>query len=65
MVTLYLPLALFLIVLLFPFYWMAITAVQTERGTLQLQELQPVLDPVADAGQHQASCCSRPTIRAG
>jgi len=34
MVTVYLPLLVFLIVLLFPFYWMAITSVKPEAELL-------------------------------
>ena len=52
-VTVYMPLICFLVVLLFPFYWMAVTTLQVERGALQLQGLQPVLGRIADAGQRQ------------
>ena len=33
----YLPLSCFVLILLFPFYWMAITVVQTERRASELQ----------------------------
>ena len=49
MVTIYLPLALFVIVLLFPFYWMAITAIKPDYEMYDYAEVQPVLGAFADA----------------
>jgi multiple sugar transport system permease protein len=40
-VTLYLPLACFLIILLFPFYWMAITAVKSNEELYNYKEYNP------------------------
>ena len=37
LVTLYLPLFLFLIVLLFPFYWMALTAIKPDDQLLDVR----------------------------
>ena len=48
-VTIYLPLLVFVFVLLFPFYWMAITVGEAERADDQLQRLQPVLGDRPDA----------------
>jgi multiple sugar transport system permease protein len=42
-VTLYLPLACFLIILLFPFYWMAITAVKSNEELYNYKEFNPFL----------------------
>ena len=52
LVTLYLPLAVILIVLLFPFYWMALTAIKPDEQLLDLDTLQPVLDLDADVQAH-------------
>ena len=41
LVTLYLPLALFLIVLLFPFYWMALTAIKPNEQLLDMERVSP------------------------
>ena len=51
-VTIYLPLLVFVIVLLFPFYWMTITAVKPNERDDQLQRLQPVLGGASDTGAH-------------
>jgi multiple sugar transport system permease protein len=40
-VTLYLPLILFLIVLLFPFYWMALTAIKPNNQLLDMETVSP------------------------
>ena len=40
-VTVYLPLLLIMIVLLFPFYWMAITAVKPNDQLLNLDKYNP------------------------
>ncbi len=49
LVVIYLPLAIFVFVLLFPFYWMAITADQTQLAAHRLRKLQPLLGGRADA----------------
>ena len=54
-VTVYLPLLVFVFVLLFPFYWMAITAVKPNERDDQLQRLQPVLGGRPDARAHPLS----------
>ena len=41
MVTLYLPLAIIVIVLLFPFYWMALTSVKPDEQLLDLDRYNP------------------------
>jgi multiple sugar transport system permease protein len=41
LVTLYLPLSLFLIVLLFPFYWMALTAIKPNEQLLDMEKVSP------------------------
>jgi multiple sugar transport system permease protein len=41
MVTVYLPLALFIIVLLFPFYWMAITAIKPDNEMYDYKKYSP------------------------
>src|SRR5215813_10515026 len=41
LVTLYLPLALIVAVLLFPFYWMALTAVKPDEQLLNLDKFNP------------------------
>ena len=41
LVTLYLPLSLILIVLLFPFYWMALTAVKPDSQLLDFNTYSP------------------------
>src|SRR5690606_27967311 len=50
MVTLYLPLALFVFVLLFPFYWMAITAVKPNAQLTDYSNHSPfwVVNPTLD-----------------
>ena len=40
-VTLYVPLGVFLIVLLFPFYWMALTAIKPDEQLLDLEKFNP------------------------
>ena len=39
--TLYLPLAIILVVLLFPFYWMALTAIKPDEQLLDLDKYSP------------------------
>ena len=41
LVTLYLPLGIILIVLLFPFYWMALTAIKPDEQLLDLEKFNP------------------------
>src|SRR5262249_26334164 len=41
LVTLYLPLGIILIVLLFPFYWMALTAIKPDEQLLDLDKFNP------------------------
>src|SRR5256885_12367660 len=43
LVTLYLPLSIILIVLLFPFYWMALTAIKPDEQLLDLERFNPFL----------------------
>ena len=41
LITLYLPLVLFLIILLFPFYWMTLTAIKPNEQLLDFQTVNP------------------------
>jgi len=41
LVTLYLPLSIIVLVLLFPFYWMAITAIKPKEHLLDLEAHNP------------------------
>src|SRR5258707_8729605 len=41
LVTLYLPLSIILLVLLFPFYWMALTAIKPDEQLLDLETFSP------------------------
>ncbi len=41
LVTLYLPLSIIVIVLLFPFYWMALTAIKPDEQLLDLNTYNP------------------------
>src|SRR5215204_1636442 len=41
LVTLYLPLSIILLVLLFPFYWMALTAIKPDEQLLNLDKFNP------------------------
>src|SRR2546423_2428525 len=41
LVTLYLPLGIILIVLLFPFYWMGLTAIKPDEQLLDLERFNP------------------------
>ena len=52
--TIYLPLSCFVLILLFPFYWMAITSFKPNAELLELQGTQSVLDHLADPRAHQA-----------
>src|ERR1700749_2170712 len=41
LVTLYLPLLVILLVLLFPFYWMALTAIKPDDQLLDMDKVSP------------------------
>ena len=41
LVTLYLPLSIILVVLLFPFYWMSLTAIKPDEQLLDLERFNP------------------------
>src|SRR3954454_2914287 len=41
MVTLYLPLSIIVIILLFPFYWMGLTAIKPDEQLLDLDKYNP------------------------
>ena len=63
----YIPMALFLLFLLFPFYWMIITTLPAGRRALpalELGQLQSVLDEEADAGSTSSTCSRRRCSRA-
>ena len=45
LVTTYMPLLLMLIVLLFPFYWMALTAVKPDEQLLDMEKVNPFWTP--------------------
>ena len=65
MVTIYIPLALFVIVLLFPFYWMAITAIKPDY---EMYDYKPSTTRSGSTRRRlptSTSCCSRPNIRTG
>ena len=52
LVTLYLPLSIIVVVLLFPFYWMALTAIKPDEQLIDLETVQPVLDLESDVQAH-------------
>ncbi len=62
LVTLYLPLGIILVVLLFPFYWMALTSIKPDEQLLDLEKFNPfwTWSPTL---KHITSCCSKPNIR--
>src|SRR6266850_187736 len=41
LVTLYLPLGIIMVVLLFPFYWMALTSIKPDEQLLDLEKFNP------------------------
>src|SRR5712675_1038710 len=41
LVTLYLPLSIIVLILLFPFYWMALTAIKPDEQLLDLERFNP------------------------
>jgi multiple sugar transport system permease protein len=45
LVTLYLPLSIILLVLLFPFYWMALTSIKPDEQLLDLDRINPFWTP--------------------
>ncbi len=45
LVTLYLPLSIILLVLLFPFYWMALTSIKPDEQLLDLEKFNPFWTP--------------------
>ncbi len=45
LVTLYLPLGIILLVLLFPFYWMALTSIKPDEQLLDLEKFNPFWTP--------------------
>jgi multiple sugar transport system permease protein len=45
LVTLYLPLSIILIVLLFPFYWMALTSIKPDNQLLDMETVSPFWTP--------------------
>jgi ABC-type glycerol-3-phosphate transport system permease component len=51
-VFLYVPLACFVFILLFPFYWMAITSFKPNAELYDYKTYNPVLDRQADARPH-------------
>ena len=54
-ITVYIPLALFVIVLLFPFYWMTITAFKPDYEMYDYNEVQSVLGAIAHAAQYRSA----------
>ena len=64
MVTVYMPLALFIIVLLFPFYWMGVTTFKPNEELYNYSDHNPFWI-TARPSPTSTSCCSRPTIRNG
>ena len=64
MVTIYLPLACFVIILLFPFYWMAITSFKPNAELYDFKNHNPFLI-TARRSTTSTSCCSRRPTRAG
>ncbi len=61
----YLPLSCFVLILLFPFYWMAITSFKPNGELLNYKDTQPVLDLLRRRSPISSICCSTPPIRAG
>ena len=52
MVVLWIPLACFVIILLFPFYWMTVTAFKPDAELYNFAKHNPLLDQLADARPH-------------
>ena len=48
LVTLYLPLSIIVFILLFPFYWMGLTAIKPDEQLIDLETIQSVLDLESD-----------------
>jgi ABC-type glycerol-3-phosphate transport system permease component len=63
-VTVYIPLVLIMIVLLFPFYWMVLTAIKPDEQLLDLEKFNPFWSSRRPSSIFPG-CCSRRPIRAG
>jgi multiple sugar transport system permease protein len=63
-ITVYIPLALFVIILLFPFYWMAITSIKPDFEMYDYKQYNPfwIHSPTLD---NIRKLLSRPSIHAG
>ena len=63
-VTIYVPLTLFIVVLLFPFYWMGVTTFKPNEELYNFSDHNPfwISSPTLETSR---SCFSRPTIRNG
>ncbi len=55
MMMIYLPLACFVLILLFPFYWMAITSFKPNAELLNYKDHNPFWITSPTLGAHQAS----------
>ena len=62
--VLYLPLAVFVFVLLFPFYWMTVTALKPNDELTNFNDFNPFW-PENPTLRTSTISCSRPPIRAG
>ena len=65
LVTLYLPLSMILIVLLFPFYWMALTAIKPDEQLLDIDKYNPFWTWTSDLQAHPQAAVRDATIRTG
>ena len=61
----YLPLSCFVLILLFPFYWMAITSFKPNAELLNYKEHNPFWITSPTHRAYQASACSTRRIRPG
>ena len=64
----YLPMAVFILFTLFPFYWMAVTAFRPDAGALPHlapAERRAAVDARADASSTSRACCRPPRSRPG
>ena len=64
LVRVYMPLALIVFVLLFPFYWMTMTAIKPKEHLLDLDTHNPFYT-LNRPSSTSTTCCSRPTTRCG
>src|SRR5437588_1749868 len=64
LVTLYLPLGIIVVVLLFPFYWMALTAIKPDEQ-LSISKNSIRSGPRRRPSSTSSSSCSRAPIRIG